>query len=111
MFEQFKDKNIEAGKSAAVLVTGRTATNVVMDKLISRLPFLTRLFKGNEVKNNELARLAAAQAVLALQLQFAPDNEKLGLVSDAMIKSTMADVALNSKALKDVAKTLENLIP
>jgi len=111
MLEQFKDKNIEAGKSAAALVTGRTATNIVMDKLVARLPFLTRLFKGNEVKNNELARLAAAQSALALQLQFAPDNEKLGLVTDAMVKSTMADVALNSKVLKDVASTLENLVP
>lgn len=111
MLDKLKDKNIEAGKAAAVLVTGRTATNIVMDKLVSRMPFLTRLFKGNEVKNNELARLAAAQTALALQLQFAPDNEKLGQVTEAMVKSTMAETALNSKVLKDLGDKLESLIP
>ena len=65
----------------------------------------------NKIKNNELARLGVAEAALALQMQFAPDNEKLEKVATAMVDSALSEVVLESAVLKSLGKELEKLVP
>lgn len=111
MLDKIVDRNKKAASGAGRLVTGKTATDLVMSRLVSRLPWMSRIFKGNSVKNNELARLGVAEAALALQIQFAPDNKNLATVAEAMVEHTMAEAVVNSKLYTNLAEELEKLVP
>lgn len=110
MLQNLMLKNKNAAKHTGRIAVGKTATDLLMDKVVKRLPFFARFFKGKKVKNNELARLAVAEAALAAQMQFAPDNEKLATVAEAMVEEAMASVVIDSKIFKDIQKELENLV-
>lgn len=103
------NKNKSATNTTGRLIKGKLATDLVMGHVVKRLPFLARMFNSSKVKNNELARLGVAETAMLLQLQFAPDNEKLADVTSAMVEHTMADVALDSEIMKTISKELEKL--
>ena len=111
MLDKLTKVNKDAAVHATRLVTGKTATDLVMSKLVKRLPFFSRMFQSGRIKDNEIARFGVAQATLALQQQFAPDNEKLSYAAEAMVEHAMADVVLSSKVFNDISAELEKLIP
>jgi hypothetical protein len=111
MLEKLIAKNKNAVSATGRLVLGKTAMDVLMERAVKRLPFMSRMFQGNKIKNNELARLGVAEAALALQMQFAPDNEKLEKVATAMVDSALSEVVLESAVLKSLGKELEKLVP
>jgi hypothetical protein len=110
MLKDIIAKNNSAAKVTGRMVLGKTATDLLMERVVKRLPLFSRMFKSAQIKNNELARFGAANAALALQLQFAPDNEKLATVTESMVEQSMTELVLESSAMKSVAKELENLI-
>lgn len=110
MLNRLISKNQNSVKTTGRLILGRTAMDLVMDNAVKRLPFFARLFQGNRVKHNELARLGVAEAALAAQLHFAPDNEKLATVAEAMVEHAMADVVLDSAVVKSITDQLEKLV-
>lgn len=111
MLDKLLNKNKAAATATGRLALGRTAMDLIMEKAVRRLPFMSRVFQGKNIRNNELARLGVAEATLALQMQFAPDNDKLSAVAESMVESAMADVVLDSNALKSISKELEKLVP
>lgn len=111
MLDKLVLKNKNAVKTTGRLALGRTAMDLLMERVVRRLPLFSRMFQGKNIKHNELARLGVAEAALVMQLQFAPDNDKLATVTEAMVEHAMADVVLESTVMKSISKELENLIP
>lgn len=102
--------NTKAAKTTATMATGRAANQMISSALARSFPWYARLMgKHKEVTQNPLARLGTAEAVAAAVKQFAPHNQKLKFVAEAMVEEAMVDVAINSEVFKGLIKQLEGL--
>lgn len=64
--DKMKEINVNAAAATTRMVTGTTATNLLMEKFIKRMPFLSRVFKGESIRKDSLARLAVSQVALGM---------------------------------------------
>lgn len=105
------ETNKEAAHIAAKLSAGKVSNNFVLGKLMSAMPWYTKLFsKKRDLVENPMAKLVTAQTAAAAIAQFAPTNKKLEYLADAMVQDAMLDVTYNSGLLEDLVKELENLV-
>jgi hypothetical protein len=105
------NKNKTAIQIAAQLSAGKTANSFFLNKLVSKFPWYAKLFsKRNDVANNPIARMVAAQTALTLVTHFATDNKKLNYITDGMVQEALVDVTLNSQVLEKMIKELEDLV-
>lgn len=110
MKNYFKKLNTDAAKTTAQLSVGKAANQTVAATLARTFPWYARLFgKHREMVDNPIARLATAEAVAMAAKQFAPGNDKLQYVAEAMVLESMADLALNSSVMKATLEQLEAL--
>lgn len=106
------DANKEAVKIAGKLAVGKAANLTLLRKVTSKFPWYAKLFgKAKELESNPLAKLASAEIVIALSKHFAPNNEKLRYLSEAMLQEAMVDVVTNSTQLESVINELTDLVP
>ena len=106
------DANKEAVKIAGKLAVGKAANLTLLRKVTSKFPWYAKLFgKAKELESNPLAKLASAEIVVALSKHFAPNNEKLRYLSEAMLQEAMVDVVTNSTQLESVINELTDLVP
>jgi len=104
------NQNHDAVKLAGKLSVGKTANQILTNKLAGTFPWYAKLFgKHREAMSNPFMRVGTAEAVLAAVEHFYPDNQKLKYVAEAMLQEAMVDVATNSNALKSVISELEAL--
>ena len=110
LFASMLNANKDAVKLAGKLSVGKAANEVINRKLSKSLPWYAKLFgQHKEVINNPLTKIATAQLVTAAAMHFAPGNEKIRYVADAMLQEAMVDVATNSEVLKGLISELEGL--
>ena len=84
MFNEIKDKNLQAVKQAAKIEVGTAANLVLINKVRGQLPMMARGYA-----DHPLFQVALANAVAAGIGQFMPDNKKANLVSEAMLEASM----------------------
>lgn len=102
--------NKEALSVAAKLSVGKTANSTLLAALTSKLPWYAKLFGGKkDLMENPLARVASAQLAVALSKHFAPRNEKLAYVADAMLQESMVELITNGEQLQSLITQLEAL--
>lgn len=102
--------NKEALNVAAKLSVGKTANSTLLAALTSKLPWYAKLFGGKkDLMENPLARVASAQLAVALSKHFAPRNEKLAYVADAMLQESMVELITNGEQLQSLITQLEAL--
>lgn len=98
------DKMIDANKESAVrsakLEVGKTANQLVLEKLTPRLPMMVRGYADSPI-----AELIVGNVVAGLLMQFAPDNDKAQILSDAMI-SAGVQVAIESFDIPELVNDL-----
>lgn len=111
MFDKLVEKNKEASTMARDLVIGKTANDLLINKLVARLPFFHRLLKGRKVQEDPLVRLGVANAALGLQMYMAPDNAKLETAAKAMVGEAQANLVIESEVFQKLTKELEALVP
>jgi hypothetical protein len=109
--EQVMNSNKEAVKIAAKLATGKTANSFFLSKLLGKFPWWTKFFsKKNDVANNPIAKLVAAETAATLVAHFAPDNAKLKYISEGMVQEAVVDLTVNSAQLERMIDDLESMI-
>lgn len=102
--------NKEALNVAAKLSVGKTANSTLLAALTNKLPWYAKLFGGKkDLMENPLARVASAQLAVALSKHFAPRNEKLAYVADAMLQESMVELITNGEQLQSLITQLESL--
>jgi hypothetical protein len=79
--------NVDAAKNAAFISMGTVANTLVAEKVAPHMPLIIR---GQAKKPT--GRLLMANVFAAGVKQFAPENEKLALVADAMVNEAMLSV-------------------
>jgi len=103
--------NTEAATIAAKLSAGKVSNNFVLGKLLSAMPWYTKLFsKKKDLTTNPVAKLVTAQTAAAAIAHFAPSNQKLSYLAEAMVQDAMLDVTYNSTVLENLVSELENLV-
>jgi hypothetical protein len=106
------DANKEAVQVAAKLSVGKAANSLLLSKVTSKFPWYAKLFgKAKQVEQNPFAKLASAEVVIALSRHFAPDNQKLKYLSEAMLQEAMVDIVTNSTQLESIINELTSLVP
>lgn len=103
--------NVDAAKNAAFINMGRVGNTIIAEKVAPRMPLVIR---GQAKK--PAGRLLMANLFAAGIKQFAPENEKLQLVADAMVNEAMLSVfdgfdieGLTKELLSATAGQLETL--
>ena len=105
------DTNKQAVQIAAKLATGKTANSFFLNKLLGKFPWYAKVFsKKNDMVNNPIAKIVAAQTALTLVTHFAPNNKKLNYITEGMVQEALVDVTVNSAALEKMIGELENLV-
>lgn len=105
------DTNKEATKIAAKLATGKTANTFFLKKIAAKLPWYAKIFgKKKEVVENPVAKLVTAELAKTLSVHFAPENDKLSYIADAMVQEAMVDITVNSEMLNNLINDLESMV-
>ncbi len=81
---KLKDKNVAAAKQAAKLEVGTAANKILANKIHKHLPMMVRGYSDHPIFPVVMANLFAG-----LIEQFAPENAKVTLVSNAMLDAAM----------------------
>lgn len=101
------ESNKDAAYMSAKLTAGKTANSLIQDKLVSMLPWYSRLFAKK--KENPVAKLVTANIAVALTTHFAKDT-KLKFVSDAMLQDAMVAMTRDSDMVDKFIKELTDAV-
>ena len=105
------DKNKVAISMAAQLSAGKTANSFFLNKLLGKFPWYAKMFsRKNNVQDNPIAKIVAAQTAMVLVTHFAPDNKKLNYITDGMVQEALVDISVNSTVLENMIKELEDIV-
>ena len=110
VINQMKQSNVDAATLTAKLAAGRAANTIVNEALANALPWYKKLLGGKSALSTPLAKLAAAEAVLALA-HTSQAHKHLTYVGEAMVQDAMSQLLLESNQFKSVIKQLESLVP
>jgi hypothetical protein len=103
--------NKEAALMATKLSVGKTSNSFVMNKLLGNFPWYAKIFsKKKDFLENPIAKIAAAETVASLVAHFAPDNEKLTYISEAMVQDAIVQATYSSNQLEAMILELQDLV-
>lgn len=108
LFNKVLDQNKDAVALAGKLSVGKAGNAFLLSQVTGKFPWYAKLFGAkSSVQDNPLAKLASAQVANALAAHFAPGNEKVAYVADAMLQEAMVDLITNSNQLQSLISQLE----
>ncbi len=103
------DANKDAGKDSAKIIAGNILNQHVNEVLVKNLPTGVKLLAGSYLESN-VGKALISNAVAGILIHTMPNNEKVALAAEAMIKSASLQLA-SSFNIEDMVNELLSKVP